>query len=190
MSTSKYKIVFIGDAGVGKTSICNRLVHDNFQSQDATIGASFLTHNIDGMDIQIWDTAGQERYRSLIPMYFRGADMCVLVYDISNKASFKDLSFWIKMLFDHCNEPHFIIIGNKLDSNREVTIEEAEHFANGVSAHYFEVSAKSGKNVFDTFLKIAEQMKKIPKSPKNKSKNIIKIGKPKPDYYTYCCFYS
>ena len=97
------KLVFLGDTSVGKSSMVTRFLNKVFyEFQDPTIGAAFssVTVDLDNKKIkfEIWDTAGQERYRSLAPMYYRGADAAVVVYDITNKDSFGVLEYWIKEL--------------------------------------------------------------------------------------------
>merc|ERR1719318_1246005 len=96
----KYKLVFVGDSSVGKTSIISRFMYDHFDSNyDATIGIDFLakTHTVQNKTVrlQLWDTAGQERFRSLIPSYIRDSTVAVVVYDITNANSFHQTSKWI-----------------------------------------------------------------------------------------------
>ncbi|CAG2123370.1 unnamed protein product, partial [Medioppia subpectinata] len=99
-----FKLVFIGDSGVGKTSLVERTVRNCFnESTDSTIGAAFQRYALKANDnitvtYNIWDTAGQERYRSLGPIYYRGSDAAILVYDITNSASFENIEFWIYSL--------------------------------------------------------------------------------------------
>tara|TARA_B100000497_G_C7672557_1_gene405975 strand:- start:470 stop:1036 length:567 start_codon:yes stop_codon:yes gene_type:complete len=158
-----YKMVFLGETGVGKTSICNRLTNDYFvENQEATIGASFVSHIINDVRLQIWDTAGQERYRSLTPMYYRGADVCVLVYDVSIESTFRRLRDWIKSIYDKGDNPLFVIIGNKIDCTRIISKEQAQMFAETINAFYFETSAKTGENVDECFLQIVKTIRHIP----------------------------
>ncbi|CAG2249842.1 RAB22 [Mytilus edulis] len=128
-SVHRAKTVIIGDFNVGKTSVALRFTRDQFKEKyQSTIAASFFANSLDfngeKIAFQIWDTAGQERYRSLIPMYLRGSEAAIIVYDITSKASFKGVHFWLGFLRD--NGPQGLkiaIIGNKLDleASREVS---------------------------------------------------------------------
>ncbi|CAD2084519.1 ras-related protein Rab-5C, putative [Plasmodium vinckei brucechwatti] len=149
-----FKLVLLGDTSVGKSCIVVRFAKNEFyEYQESTIGAAFMTQLIDigecTIKFEIWDTAGQERYRSLAPMYYRGAAAAVIVYDITNKKSFEALA------------------GNKcdLEKNRVIDKELAESFANSNNILFIETSAKTGTNVNDLFLKIA---KKLPRNKKDK----------------------
>jgi Ras-related protein Rab-7A len=125
------KVIILGDSGVGKTSLMNQYVNKKFTSQyKATIGADFLTKEVMVDDrlvtMQIWDTAGQERFQSLGVAFYRGADCCVLVYDVTNANTFKTLDSWRDEFLiqasprDPENFP-FVVIGNKIDlENRQV----------------------------------------------------------------------
>lgn len=159
-----YKFVFLGNSGVGKTSICSILNDSTYNpNQEPTIGASFLSYRINNLKFQIWDTAGQERYMALTPMYFRGADVCVLVYDVSDLHSFHHLKKWIKEIKERDEAPMFVIFANKIDKiDRIVNKQTGLEFADSLSAAYFEISAKSGDNIKDSFEQIAETLKNIP----------------------------
>uniref|UniRef100_A0ACD5T819 Uncharacterized protein n=1 Tax=Avena sativa TaxID=4498 RepID=A0ACD5T819_AVESA len=119
------KIIVLGDSGVGKTSLMNQYVHKKFSQQyKATIGADFLTKEVLIEDrlvtLQIWDTAGQERFQSLGVAFYRGADCCVLVYDVNAKRSFNTLGTWHDEFINQAgpSDPTqfpFILVGNKVD---------------------------------------------------------------------------
>ncbi|EGR33304.1 ras small monomeric gtpase, putative [Ichthyophthirius multifiliis] len=117
----KYKLVFIGDQSVGKTSIINRFIYDNFVgTQQPTVGIDFVakTLHLDNKTIrlQLWDTAGQERFRSLIPSYIRDSDAAILTYDVTKAQSFQNLSKWIEYVKEERgNEVLTILLGNKID---------------------------------------------------------------------------
>ncbi|CRG93323.1 ras-related protein Rab-5C, putative [Plasmodium gallinaceum] len=120
---------------------------------------------------EIWDTAGQERYRSLAPMYYRGASAAVIVYDITNKKSFEGAKGWINELKSvHSNDIIIALAGNKndLEDSRVVDRELAESFANSNNILFIETSAKTGQNVNELFLRIA---KKLPLNKKEQDKN-------------------
>ena len=120
MSSKKkpYKLVLLGDTAVGKSCIAVRFVRDEFSEfQEPTIGAAFLTSNINYNNInyrfEIWDTAGQERYRSLAPMYYRGSSAAIIVYDITQKDSFYGAKSWINEVKKRASHCKIILVGNK-----------------------------------------------------------------------------
>ncbi|KAG6411217.1 hypothetical protein SASPL_129295 [Salvia splendens] len=143
--------------------ICERR---NLKHYKATIGADFLTKEVQFEDNPIWDTAGQERFQSLGKAFYRGADCCVLVYDVNVKQSFDNLSKWRKQFLDEASLKHpgkfpFIVLGNKIDvaggNLRAVSEKDAKAWcdSNG-SIPYFETSARNGMNVDDAFKCIAK----------------------------------
>jgi small GTP-binding protein len=162
-----YKIVMLGDSGVGKTSPVARLTNpDRPMNHDisATMGIEFDTQMLDTehgkVKAQIWDTAGQERFaRVLLPTYFRKAKGVILVYDITNAKSFESLSErWMTQLNDHASSDDLakLLVGNKsdLDASREVSTERAEQFCRDYGMEMLETSAKSGENVLKAFEKL------------------------------------
>ena len=157
----KYKLIFLGDQSVGKSCILNRFLNDTFiEDYQATIGLDFQSKNvqIDNQDIHLllYDTAGQEKFRSLIPMYTRDANIILLVYDISNKDSFTNLSLWLKDLTNvNMEEVIICIVGNKIDLNdkRAVNTEEGKKFAEEHDFIFQEISAKTGEGFSDLFYK-------------------------------------
>lgn len=162
------KVIILGDSGVGKTSLMNQYVQKKFTKEyKATIGADFLTKEIEVDDktvtMQIWDTAGQERFQSLGVAFYRGADCCVLVYDVNNTKSFDSLDNWRDEFLiqaqpqDPENFP-FIVLGNKVDveAGRTVSKKKAEAWAQSKGGMpYFETSAKEDINVEASFTQVA-----------------------------------
>jgi small GTP-binding protein len=146
------KIVVLGDSGVGKTSIINKLVDQNSSVSDQpTVGIDFVSTNVatpnGNIRLQIWDTAGQEQYKSLIPSYLRGSTIAILVYSVDSVGSFKDLTRWINFLQETA-DPRLIVAGNKTDlTKRSVSQEEGQQFADSVSARFVETSALNGQNI-------------------------------------------
>jgi len=183
-STVSYKLVLLGDTSVGKSSVVGRFVKNEFlEYQQPTIGAAFLTQTVDlGTHVckfEIWDTAGQERYRSLAPMYYRGAGAACVVYDITNKLTFAGAKKWIQELQNQ-GDPDVVIAlcGNKSDLNvsRKVTAEEARDYADQQGILFYETSAKTGANIQEAFRSIAE---KLPSQPKGAGADRIEIiGQP------------
>ena len=157
----KYKIIFLGDQGTGKSCILNRFVEDKFDDNyQATIGLDFQSKNvkIDNQDVHLllYDTAGQEKFRSLIPMYTRDANIIVLVYDITRKESFNHIPDWINGLTNvNFDNVIFALVGNKidLDDKREVNKDEGIKLAQEKKCIFEEVSAKTAENFSELFYK-------------------------------------
>ncbi|KAK9476514.1 ras family-domain-containing protein [Lipomyces japonicus] len=162
----KYKIVFLGEQSVGKTSLITRFMYDSFDSQyAATIGIDFLSKTMYLEDrtvrLQLWDTAGQERFRSLIPSYIRDSTVTIIVYDITNRDSFINTSRWIDdVRAERGNDVIVVLVGNKTDLNdkRQVTTEEGERKAKELNMMFIETSAKAGHNVKTLFRRIAQAL--------------------------------
>ena len=156
-----FKIIFLGDQFVGKSSILNRFYQDKFEPDyQATIGLDFHSKNVNinnsVVRLLLYDTAGQEKFKSLIPMYIRDANIIIVVYDISNKESFTHTEHWVNETKDLKREDAiFVLVGNKIDleDKRAVESREAEDFANEKGFLFYEVSAKTGENVEDLFEK-------------------------------------
>ena len=152
ISVTRHKIIFVGDAGVGKTSIINRIV-DNPINEDyeMSIGVDFMSKNLrfhgQNIKLQIWDTAGQERYKGLIPSYVRNSSIVFIVYDVASKTSFKNVASWISFI-KSIENTIIILCGNKTDLlTREVQKSEAEEFAKKEGISLFEVCAKTNENI-------------------------------------------
>ncbi|EYC38692.1 hypothetical protein Y032_0701g1646 [Ancylostoma ceylanicum] len=162
------KVIILGDSGVGKTSLMNQYVNRRFSNQyKATIGADFLTRDVQIDDrtvtLQIWDTAGQERFQSLGVAFYRGADCCVLAFDVTSASSFKSLDSWRdEFLIQACpRDPEnfpFVLLGNKVDleAQRAVSAKRAQSWCQTKNnIPYYEVSAKEAVNVEAAFQAIA-----------------------------------
>ncbi|KAM4623477.1 ras-related protein Rab-5C-like [Polymixia lowei] len=165
----QFKLVLLGESAVGKSSLVLRFVKGQFQEyQESTIGAAFLTQTVclddTTVKFEIWDTAGQERYHSLAPMYYRGAQAAIVVYDITNADTFTRAKNWVKELQRQAS-PNIVIAlaGNKADiaNKRTVELQEAHAYADDNNLLFMETSAKTAMNVNEIFMAIA---KKLPKS--------------------------
>ena len=165
-----FKVVVVGDGGVGKSTMIQRLITGHFTPMKITIGTDLATYQMEFenlvVKLQIWDFAGEKRFRFFLPNYARGAHGCLLCYDITRYTSFQNLQEWYDIVQDHSSDPVFILIGEKVDladARRTVKREEAEEFQKEHAIPYlFETSSKSGKDnkiIFETLIK--EIQKKI-----------------------------
>ena len=153
------KIVLVGHANVGKTCIVKRATTQTFSEDTApTLGASYVSKlvPVNGTDIrlQIWDTAGQERYRGMTPMYYRGAQVALIVYSIHDSESFDAVDGWLNSLNENSDGDRILfLIGNKcdLEYDRVVTTELAQTKSKSIKAHFYEVSAKTGQGIEELF---------------------------------------
>eukprot|EP00568_Trieres_chinensis_P000389 CAMPEP_0183309010 /NCGR_PEP_ID=MMETSP0160_2-20130417/23449_1 /TAXON_ID=2839 ORGANISM="Odontella Sinensis, Strain Grunow 1884" /NCGR_SAMPLE_ID=MMETSP0160_2 /ASSEMBLY_ACC=CAM_ASM_000250 /LENGTH=243 /DNA_ID=CAMNT_0025472943 /DNA_START=186 /DNA_END=917 /DNA_ORIENTATION=- len=164
---AKYKLVFLGDQSVGKTSIITRFMYDNFDRHyQATIGIDFLSKTMYLEDrtvrLQLWDTAGQERFRSLIPSYIRDSSVAVVVYDVTNRASFLNTAKWVEdVRAERGNDVVICLVGNKTDlgnDKRQISTEEGEERAKKDGLLFMECSAKAGYNIKSLFRKLATSL--------------------------------
>lgn len=170
---AKYKLVFLGDQSVGKTSIITRFMYDTFDTTyQATIGIDFLSKTMYLEDrtvrLQLWDTAGQERFRSLIPSYIRDSSVAVVVYDITNRQSFLNTSKWIDdVRTERGKDVVMMLVGNKTDlaEKREVSVEEGESRAKEHDIMFIETSAKLGFNIKALFRKVASSLPGLEAAP-------------------------
>jgi small GTP-binding protein len=161
----RYRVVFIGNTRVGKTSILNKLISDTFEEgEKSTIGANFQIRieEVHGkkIEIQIWDTAGQEQYRSLSPVYYRNASAAILVYDITDRQSFNDLSAWVNEFRGAAEADAIIfIVGNKADlSDGQVPEDAARAWADEHGLELMFTSAKTGEGVQQLFAHLAKEL--------------------------------
>jgi len=154
-----YKIVLTGDSSVGKTSLVSRFVYKKFiEHNSSTIGASFISYTMDNMRLNIWDTAGQERYRSLVSVYYRSVDYCLIVFDI-NQYTIDGIKYWINEYLSMSDNTNFVLVGNKDDTydNNDIP-EDIEILINIYKIKFFRTSAYSGKNVDDVFKHVADMI--------------------------------
>ena len=171
----RQKIIFVGDSGVGKTTMINRINNEEFKDlNESSVGIDYYSKNIkfggEELTLQIWDTAGQEKYRGLIPTYARNAVLAFIIYDISSKKSFENLTEWINYL-NSIEKMPMIICGNKIDlDDRQVTKEEGEEFAKKNNLVFFEVSAKTNENMNYMLYRSIAELPYFEDKNKNKDK--------------------
>ncbi|MFX1419525.1 MAG: Rab family GTPase [Promethearchaeota archaeon] len=167
-----FKVVIVGDGGVGKSTMVQRLTTGQFIPQKITIGTDLATYdiNIDKINIrlQIWDFAGERRFRLFLPNYSRGATGCLLCYDITRRTSFDSLDEWYNIVKNNADNPVFVLVGEKLDLadiRRSVKFDYAEEFKEEYKLDYFfETSSKSGENtkkIFETLTRLILKKKEI-----------------------------
>lgn len=164
-----FKVVLIGDSGVGKSNLLSRFTRNEFCLETkSTIGVEFATRSIqvDGKTIkaQIWDTAGQERYRAITSAYYRGAVGALLVYDITKQVTYENVERWLKELRDHADANIVImLVGNKSDLRhlRSVQTEDAQSFCEKEGLSFIEASALEATNVEAAFQRILTEIYQI-----------------------------
>ena len=160
-----FKLIVIGDSGVGKSCLTTKAVKNNFEDYyQATVGFEFLTFNMKINDMvikmQIWDTCGQEIYRSLISNFYRNSSLAVILYSIDNKESFEHAENWLSDLKSQANpDVRIFLVGNKcdLEESRQVTKEEGMKYKNDQGLDLFmETSAKTGYNARNVLIEAAK----------------------------------
>ena len=165
------KVVLLGDMGVGKSSIALRLVHNQFNANSVTtVGAVCWTKSVNtsagSIKLQLWDTAGQERYHALAPLYYRGAAVAVVVYDITRRETFGTLKDWVRELkMQGPSNILIAVVGNKSDLEDQRQVEESagREFAKEISGIFSETSAKDTTGgINDLFTKIGENLPVLP----------------------------
>ncbi|MBA0833721.1 hypothetical protein Goarm_006145, partial [Gossypium armourianum] len=200
-----FKVVLIGDSGVGKSNLLSRFTRNEFCLESkSTIGVEFATRTlqVEGRTVkaQIWDTAGQERYRAITSAYYRGALGALLVYDVTKPTTFENVSRWLKELRDHADSNIVIMmIGNKTDLKhlRAVATEDGQSYAEKEGLSFIETSALEAINVEKAFQTILSEIyRKISKKSLSsdepapasiKEGKTIDVGAPEANTRKACC---
>lgn len=166
-----FKLLMIGDAGVGKSSMLLRFTDNSFDDHiQSTIGVDFKVKHMDIDDkrvkLTIWDTAGQERFRTLTSSYYRGAQGVVMVYDVTRRDSFENLEQWLKeiKLYSPNNGEGVVklLVGNKIDLERSIPREEAEAWARSQGMLFLEASAKTKLGIRQCFTEVVQKILEDP----------------------------
>ena len=180
-----FKLITLGNAGVGKTSILQRYLYDKFNiNSESTIGIELsykeiILENNERVTLKIIDTCGQEKYRSLSKSYFKNTDGVLFVFDLSNIESFKEITDWLKLFNENHNGKEKVpkcLVGSKCDLEKKVTDDKIKEVSQKYNLHYYETSAKDNFNInklFEDMSKILYENKKLNKNEKQKSIKII-----------------
>ena len=190
------KIVIIGESSVGKSAIINQYINQIFIEQAiTTIGtdkfSKFEIINNQKIKLNVWDTAGQERFRSLSPLFLKGSNIVLMVYDITNKLSFTELNnFWIEKVKDNTENIILGVIANKSDlyDMEVVPIEEGKKFASDVNGIFFETSARNLETVRNVFVKlVGVYLEKYGNSVNQSLGDTLDISQEKKKKKSNCC---
>jgi Ras-related protein Rab-1A len=193
-----FKLLLIGDSGVGKSSLLLRFSDDTYETNfNSTIGVDFKIKTVDLDDkvvkLQIWDTAGQERFRTITSSYYRGAHGIIVVYDVTDTESFDNVKKWLQEIDKNAGEgAQKLLVGNKCDlaSKKAVDYGTAKELADEMSMPFLEASAKNSSNVEAAFMAMTSAIKNAHahvKLSESSRKPHISIGQPESTPAGYCC---
>ena len=178
------KVILLGDSNVGKSSLINRLINNEYKDLTSTISIEYHTYIISinqyKIRMQLWDTGGQEKYNSIISNYYKDTEVAIFVYSIENEDSYNNIEIWYKKLKEYSQNSINILIGNKLDIEEERVIskEKAEKFAEDNNFFLFrEISCKSKdeldiQNIYEIFDEIGKIFYEINKNKINISNSV------------------
>ncbi|XP_075219461.1 RAS oncogene family member Rab35 [Lycorma delicatula] len=185
-----FKLLIIGDSGVGKSSLLLRFADNTFSGNYiTTIGVDFKIRTVeiegDKVKLQIWDTAGQERFRTITSTYYRGTHGVIVVYDVTRGDSFANVKRWLHEIDQNCEVVNRILVGNKNDApdQKVVLTEDAQRFADQMGIQLFETSAKDNINVEEMFMAITRQVLRTKKERRERqaihNNDTVNLRKPK-----------
>lgn len=193
----EFKIVLLGQTGVGKTCIVNYFVSGKFEDSVApTLGASYasktMMENNHTVSLQIWDTAGQERFKILAPMYFRDSHAAILVYSITSRLSFEEIDYWSQCLREKTDgNIQLLLVANKVDLNQERQVSEEEGItkAEELGAFFIETSALLGLGIDDLFATIAKKCLEMETQTESTDDSKVKLpdNHQQPEEKSSCC---
>lgn len=197
MNRVDLKVVLLGNAAVGKTSLLERFVNERFNetlSYQNTIGAAFAAKQIEingkNLVMGIWDTAGNERYDAMTKIYYRGAKAAIVCYDVTKPSTFQKAKFWVRELRDVEEECKIYLCGTKKDilSNSDIIttpdIDTVQNYASGIQAKFFLTSSKTGENVVELFTEIANDFLSVLENLQTLEETHILINTPQT---SHCC---
>ncbi|ESO00650.1 hypothetical protein HELRODRAFT_82945 [Helobdella robusta] len=193
-----FKLLIIGDSGVGKSSLLVRFADNTFTgSFITTIGVDFKIRTIivnnERVKLQIWDTAGQERFRTITSTYYRGTHGVLVVYDVTSGETFANIKRWLQEIDQNCDVVNRILVGNKDDNpdKKVVSTEDAQAFADQIGIKLFETSAKDNKNVEEMFMAITELVLRSKKEQQTRIQqqggDTVKLGTKSSKSKKKCC---
>jgi len=187
MNTNRtnHKVILLGDTAVGKTNILTRLSSNDFSDEySATIGVEFIVKSFELKDrsiskAQIWDTAGQERYAAMMTAYYRKAKGAIIVFSLTDPKSLRSVDKWREYLQQHAgNDVALVLVGNKADApDRKVNTEEVARYSAKEGIPYFEVSAKTGQNINESFQTLIEMIHDKEKQKTDEEELVGQINK-------------
>ena len=157
------KTILLGEICSGKSSFCNRLINDQFDTDYlSTIGIDYHTYNYKSYKIQLWDTAGQDRFNYLLPSFFRNINIVLIMLDLNNNESIDSLHKWYSTVLTCCKEPYsIIVVGNKIDLFIKVDRQKIYDFINNKNISYVEISVKNQINLNNLIEEIIKSYKKL-----------------------------
>ena len=199
----KFKIVFLGEGRVGKTSIGLKWCEGSFDPQRrSTVQAGFYTKNVESsqglVEINLWDTAGQEEYHAVAPIYYKDSQAAILVFSVVDQISFDKIVQWHNELINlRGDSVKIVVVANKIDlvDQRVIPYNKGEDYARSINCQYFEVSARTGQGIPALFQYLVEQLVSIPQKRSNQaaSKRALMIidepeeQKPQQNQNSGCC---
>ena len=179
-----FKILIIGESGVGKTCFLLRYAENSFVANHLlTIGIDFKIKmlELDGkvIKLQIWDTAGQDRFRTITKTYYKGSQGVILVYDVCDEKSFGNVKNWVNQIEQNAKSTICkVLVGNKCDKpERVITEEQGKKLAEEYNMKFFETSAKTGQNVDEAFMFLTGEILKLNKNKERHSRGVTINGK-------------
>jgi small GTP-binding protein len=187
---TKGKVVFVGDATVGKTAIIRKFKHGDFSQAAPTIGANSLRCSVEirvdkTVTLNVWDTAGQDDFKCLLPMFLRGAEVAVICFDVSSRITFDHLTEWTSFFNGEIQSCRLLIACNKIDLDPAVEPSEVEDFCQTLGVYHYRTSAKTGDGVDVLFRAIADVVDANETAAERQAPTIELTGAPGPD--KPCC---